>query len=346
MRITLYFFASLLLITLVGALAYSINSSKYPVDMFGLHFTFPVAVWVIIPMLVLLAASVAHMMYYGLKIHFKLKRWVKDIDTLKDALYWAILKEPQKHKYLKHEMRDGAVILDSCHIDVDSSAEGLDDRFVRALEIVKDINNGQYVEIKDKKLRNVLSDNNPLMIQNTLNRLNVSSEFVETVLRSKESYDTTVVEQALSIFFQKATFSEALKYASLMQVKHLYMMLDRVDAGEKIGFDEIMVNKFVEALDFDCEDYMRLAQTTMKKFAPHVNISLFDSYRKDENIGEKAENAYINMLFEYEKVEDIQDFLEEQRDDEYAKYRALLELKRQNFHFKLEDFIDKSRVCH
>jgi len=342
MRITLYTVASLALIAFFGAFAYSINSGSYSTEIFSIHLTFPIAVWIIIPMVVLLIASIGHMMYYGLKIHFKLKRWIKDIDTLKDALYWAILKEPKKHRYLKHEMKDGAIILDSCHIEVDGSAEGLDDRFVRALEIVKDINNGQYVEIKDKKIRNSLSDNNPLIIKNNINQLHTSSEFVERVLRAKESYDKQIVDVALNLYFSQSTFDDALKYISMLDMENFYSMLDRVDGGEKIGLDEEMIQKYVTHLDFECEDFMRLSQTTMKKFAPNVNIMMFDAFRKETT---KAEDAYICMLFEYEKVDDVTDFLEEQRDDEFSKYRALLELKRQNFHFKLEDFIDKDRVC-
>jgi len=152
MRITLYTVAALTLIVIIGAFAHYINPSNYATNLFGLPLDYPVAIWVVVPMIVLLIASVAHMMYYGLKNHLKLKRWVRDTETLKDALYWSILKEPKKHRYLKSEMKDGAAILDACHIDVDASAEGLDDRFVRALEIVRDINNGKYVEIKDKKI--------------------------------------------------------------------------------------------------------------------------------------------------------------------------------------------------
>ncbi|MEA2028717.1 MAG: hypothetical protein U9N49_07050, partial [Campylobacterota bacterium] len=257
-------------------------------------------------------------------------------------LYWSILKEPKKHRYLKSEMKDGAAILDACHIDVDASAEGLDDRFVRALEIVRDINNGKYVEIKDKKIRNSLSSKNPLVIQNDINRLHSSSEFVESVLRAKESYDKSIVDTALNLYFSQATFDDALKYISMLSRENFNGMLDRVDKGEKIGLNEEMVQGYVKQMSFECEDYMRLSQTTMKKFAPNINITMFDHFRKEDS---QAEDAYICMLFEYEKIEDANDFLEEQRDDEFTKYRALLELKRQNFHFKLEDFIDKDRVC-
>jgi len=342
MRITLYTVAALTLIVIMGAFAHYINPASYATNLFGMHLDFLVAIWVVIPMMILLVASVAHMMFYGLKNHFKLRRWVKDTDTLKDALYWSILKEPQRHRYLKTQMKDGAKILDGCHIEVNCSAEGLDNRFVGAMEIVKDIKNGNYVEIKDRKIKNALSKTNPLMIQNEINRLKISNEFVESVLRAKESYDKSIVDNALDIYFAKATFEEALKYISMLSKTNLYKMLDRIDEGEKIGLTQEIIEKYVKQMDFECEDYMRLAKTTTKKFAPNVNIALFDALRKQN---EQAENAYIYLLFEYEKLEDAHEFLEEQNEDEFIKYRAMLELKHHNFPIKLEDLIDIDRVC-
>ena len=343
MRITLYIVASLALMALLGAFAYSITTESFTKELFGITFNLPIYVWVSVPMGILFITSLLHIMYYGTKLHFKARRWKKDMETLKDALYWSILKEPSKHKYIKDEMKDGASILDMCTIETNSSAEGLDDRFVRALEIVKDINSGKFVEIKDKNIKKRLSSTNPLIIQNTINRVNSDNSFVEEVLRSKESYDKSVVDSALDKFFSKATLEEALKYITLLDMDNFYKILDRVDGGEKLGFDENMIDKFVTALDFECEDYMRLSLTTTKKLKPLVNIALFNKYRQNSS---KAENAYLWILFDYEKVEDIKEFLEEQRDNEFIKYRLLLELRANNHHFKLEDFIDKKSVCN
>jgi len=343
MRITLYIVASLALMALLGAFAYSITTDSFTKELFGITLNFPIYIWVSIPMGILFVTSLLHIMYYGTKLHFKDRRWKKDMETLKDALYWSILKEPSKHKYIKNEMKDGASILDMCMIETNSSAEGLDNRFVRALEIVKDINSGKFVEIKDKNIKKRLSSTNPLIIQNTINRINSEDSFVEEVLRAKESFHKSVIDSALDKFVSTATLEEALKYVTLLDMSNFYKLLDRVDTGEKLGFNETIIDKFVEALDFECEDFMRLSVTTTKKLKPLVNIALFNKYRKDNS---KAENAYLWILFDYERVEDIKEFLEEQRENEFIKYRLLLELRANNHHFKLEDFIDKKSVCN
>ena len=344
MRITLYIVASLTLIALIGGFVYStITPADYQTEIYGQSFNFPIAVWIMIPMLILLISSVFHIMYYGFKNHLKLKRWIKDTDTLKDALYWSILKEPKKKKYLKNDMKKCASILNISNVEVNGSAEGLDDKFVGVLDIVKDINLGKYIDLKEKKLNKVLSNNNPLVIQNNINRLNTSPEYIEEVLRSKEEHSDKEVLEAVSLFIKTASFSEALKYVKLLTIEDFYILLDRVDAGEKITLEKEILDKFVEAFDFECEDYMRLSATTLNKFTPTDNIGLFNNYRK---ITEKAENAYLCILFDYERIEYIEEFLEEQRDDEFKRYRALLALRSSNYHFKLEDFIDKKTVCN
>jgi hypothetical protein len=344
MRITLYIIASLTLIAIVGGFVYStISPADYQTTIYGQSFNFPIAVWITIPMFILLVSSVLHMMYYGFKNHLKLKRWTKDTDTLKDALYWSILKEPKKKKYLKNDMKKCASILNISNIEVNGSAEGLDDKFVGVLDIVKDINLGKYIDLKEKKLKKILSNDNPLVVQNNINRLKVSPEYIEEILRSKEVHSDKVVSEAVSLFIKTASFSDALKYVKLLTIKDFYLMLDRVDSGEKMNFEKDILDKFVAAFKFECEDYMRLSLTTLNKFTPTDNIGLFNKYRKNT---EKAENAYLCILFDYERIEYIEEFLEEQRDDEFKRYRALLALRNSNYHFKLEDFIDKQTVCN
>lgn len=344
MRITLYIIASLALIVIVGAFVYTIISpANYETTIYGQSLNFPIAIWITVPMFILLLSSVFHMMYYGFKNHIRLKKWIKDTDTLKDALYWSILKEPKKKKYLKNDMKKCASILNMSNIEVNGSAEGLDDKFVGVLDIVKGINLGKYIDLKEKKLDKVLSKDNPLVIQNNINKLDIAPEYIEEVLRSKEGHSDKVLEKAISLFIKTASFSDALKYVKLLTIKDFYLMLERVDAGKKIDLEKDMLDKFVVEFKFECEDYMRLSLTTLNRFTPTDNIGLFNNYRK---LTEKAENAYLCILFEYERIEYIEEFLEEQRDDEFKRYRVLLELRDSNYHFKLEDFIDKQTVCN
>ena len=82
MKLGLYIFASLALIAIIGAVAYTINPNYYSVEVLGISFNFPVALWVILPMVLLFLFTLGHMLIYGLKNYFKLKKWKKDADSL------------------------------------------------------------------------------------------------------------------------------------------------------------------------------------------------------------------------------------------------------------------------
>ena len=81
MRLGLYIFAALTLGAIIGALTYTINPNNYLVEILGINFNFPVAVWVVLPMFVLLIFTIIHMLFYSLKSYFKLKKWQKDAAT-------------------------------------------------------------------------------------------------------------------------------------------------------------------------------------------------------------------------------------------------------------------------
>ena len=82
---------------------------------------------------------------------------------------------------------------------------------------------------------------------------------------------------------------------------------------------------------------------TKKYFNPEENLTLFRSYQIENP---KAQNAYIYLLFEYELLEQVAIYLNEQEDHEFIKFRALWQLKQEHTKYKLEDIIDIDSVCN
>ena len=50
MRVGLYIFAALVLMGIIGAVTYSINPDHYVMELMGINFSLPVAVWIVLPM--------------------------------------------------------------------------------------------------------------------------------------------------------------------------------------------------------------------------------------------------------------------------------------------------------
>jgi len=342
MRLGLYIFAALTLMGIVGALVHMINPNNFLIEVMGINLNFPVAVWVVMPMALLLLFTIMHMFYYGVRSYLKKKKWMHDAETLEDALYWSLVHEPKEQKYMIDEVKRSAGLLSRSTLDVVDGVEGLSERLTKIVNIINKIKNGEYVDLKENKLAKVFNEGNPHLIRNPLNRLESDPEFVEEVMKSSSKFSDQVQHEALRIFASKETFFKARKYAKIFDVENFMVMLNRAAEDEDMGLSADILNDFVEGLKLKCADFVRIAKVTKKIFSPDENLALFKRYQKENP---KAQNAYLYLLFEYELLDEIANYFDEHEEHEFVKYRALFELKKQNKGFKLEDLIDAESIC-
>ena len=342
MRLGLYIFAALTLLAIVGAVTYTMNPNNYLVEIMGINFNLPVALWIVLPMALLLIFTVIHMIFYSLKSYFKLKKWHRDADTLDDALYWSMVNEPKEQKYAIPEIANSAALLGQSKLEIVDSVEGLSPRLSKVLNLINKIKNGEYIDLKENKMAKVFSDGNPLLIQNRLNRLSADDKFIEDVMKSSASFSDPVRIKALELFASKETFFKARKYAKTFDVKNLFIMLERLNTEEDMELTSEILDDFVDSLKLTCNDYTKIAYITKKHFSPDENLALFKKY---QNENPKAQHAYLYLLFEYELLDEVGAYLEEYDENEFMKARALYELKKGNKNYKIEDLIDINTAC-
>jgi len=342
MRVGLYIFASLALIAIIGVLAYTVNPNHYVIEVLGINFNFPIALWFILPMIVLFLFTLIHMFFYGLKNYFLLKKWHKDTNTLEDALYWSLVNEPKEQKYSINEVGASAVLLGKASISLSDNVEGLTPRLARVVNIISKIKNGEYVDLKENKMSKIFNPGNPILIQNRLNCLESDEKFVEGVMRSSTDYSEIVQKEALETFARKADFAKARKYVKVFDVKNFMIMLNRITQQDKLGLNTEILTEFINVLDLQCEDFLQIAVITKKHFKPEENLILFRAYQSKN---EKAQNAYLYLLFEYELLEQVATYLEEHDENDFIKFRALYALKKEHSKFKLKDIIDINSIC-
>ena len=188
MRLGLYIFATLALMAIVAAFTYTVNPDHYTIEMMGINFNFPVAVWIVLPMLILFIFTLVHMFFYGLKNYFILKKWQKDANTLEDALYWSLVNEPKEQKYAIETIGNSALFLGKASLNVSDNVEGLTPRLARIVNMIQKIKKGEYVDFKEEKMTKVFHAGNPILIQNRLNRLRADDKFIEEVMKSTSEY--------------------------------------------------------------------------------------------------------------------------------------------------------------
>jgi len=342
MRLGLYIFAALTLITIVGVVTYTINPNNYLVEIMGINFNFPISLWMVLPMALLLIFTVIHMIFYSLKSYFKLKKWHRDAETLDDALYWSMVHEPKEQKYAIPEIATSALLMGKSNIEVFDSVEGLSPRLSKVFNLTNKIKNGEYIDLKENKMAKVFNEGNPLLIQNRINHLSVDDRFVEEVMKSSTSFSDPVRMKALELFSKKETFFKARKYAKIFDVKNFFVMLERLHNDDEIELTSEILDDFVSALKLNCNDYTKIAHITKKHFSPDENLALFKKYQNENT---KAQHAYLYLLFEYELMDEVGAYLEEQDDREFIRGRALYELKKANKNYKIEDLINIDTIC-
>jgi hypothetical protein len=344
MRLGLYLIASLILIAIVGIFVYTVNPNEYGIEEFGVSMTMPLAVWFVLPMFALMVASAVHMMFYGTKNFFKFKKWEKDTITLEDTLYWSILHEPKDHVFNLPVLKDTVSLLDRASVNVDGDVYDISDKLKGALTLVRKIESGEHIDLKLEKLDKALSPDNPLVVKNVMNRLSHDEAFAEEILQSKESYSNKVFEEALKIFSEKATFPQARKYVKLYTKKCFFTMLARIGKKEDLELTKDILDEFIVSLESSliCADYLKIATLMMSELSPDENLTLWREY---EGKYADAQIAYLYLLFDYEMIEQAGEYLDEQDENDFKRFRALFELKKLHKNYKIEDMMDIRHIC-
>jgi len=344
MKVGLYFVFSLLFIAAVVVGVYMINPATYSFDLFGIHLPkLPVAVWVAIPVALIVLASIAHMLFYSTKSFFASRKYKSDLKKLEDAIYWSLIKEPTVTNYSSEDLKKAATLLSESYIEPLSVESG--DLSIRLKEVAKTIlkiNAGEYVNLKMQKFAKHLSENNPILLKNEFNHLENDSSYALKVIDFKEKYNDSLVEVALDKVVETEDFFTLKKYAALLGKERFFKLLDRAMSDEKLDITIELLKDYIAEYDLDCKEYYKLAVFALNKFEPDDTLALFDELRaKDED----ATSGYLYLLFKYEMLDKAKDILEEHSEDEYKAFRALLALKKSKYNFKTADILTPDNIC-
>jgi len=344
MRLGLYVIASIILMIIIGAVVYSIIPTNYIYSYLGFPIDLPIAVWIIIPMFLLMLASIVHMMFYSAKNFFKFKKWEKEASKLNDALYWSLLHEPKTHKFNLPKLKESASLLSVASVTVNGTVDTVSEKLRDALTLLSEIDRGEYVDLKSKKLAHILSSDNPIVQKNMINRLNKVDGFTEEVLQNREKYNDSIFNFALIKLANEANFIKARKYINVMNRESFLILLKRLTREDDLGITKDILGEFIVALEDElkCSDYLFISTLTMKQLSPDENLILWREY---ESKYPKAQIAYLYLLFEYEMIDKAGEYLDEHDEDDFKRFRALFDLKKEHKKYKITDLMNVRHIC-
>ncbi|MBN2869650.1 MAG: hypothetical protein JXK04_01700 [Campylobacterales bacterium] len=339
MQLKRYTFGSFILIILVAAAVYTIDSGSVSFDLFGMHFpNMPIAFWVVVPLIVMYFASLLHMGVYALADNFKLRRMGKDQDKMVDSLRDALLGVSDRNFVYKTEPYKllGKLIDNSLILPFETLRSVGNEKIDEALELMRDVKEKKKVDIKKFHLANTTS----IAIQNNLNRLERGEIDPDSVLSRPESYGDIVCSKAFESYVNTASVGSIMKFKRFFTKASLMKFVQRINAAEngiQVSNDELIV--LFNGLKLVPNDWIDLSVAMSKNMLPEQRIRLF------ETISEKCDDAmagYLFTLYDLQMIDTADEILNNTSHDEYQIFKAYRDLKRANKHYDIAIFLQRS----
>ncbi|MCK5111107.1 MAG: hypothetical protein KAQ94_06270 [Arcobacteraceae bacterium] len=336
MGIKKYIIASLILIIAIAGYVFSIESGDYRIEILDKAFILPIAVWIIAPAIALFIATLVHMIFYSLRNFLVARGIQKDSENLISLINKRLLGETPTQTFKNKEIKEIGDILKQIDFKITNTDFTTTNKDIQetAGQIIN-INGGKY--ISDKDLR--LSNKNIIMEQNIKNKIDIDDNFALEIIKKPNSYSQDIVS---------AAFIKALTTKSMTTIKKLlsdinldsnmFKALIQKDSKEDSQFaldNEALLNMIVK-IDLTSSDLIEVIKAYKESFSPERLMKLFEDLLTYD---EKYTQCYLYVLSEYEMIDDMREILINSQKDEYAVYKAYLDLRDAGKHYPLDTFL-------
>ncbi len=324
----------LFFIILLGVYVYSFEGGKYTLNVVDVPISLPIAVWIILPVILLFLATIAHLMFYGTANAIKFRRVKKDGERFTQAAKEALLGKEIKADYKSEFFKLPGAILPLLNSDPYKAKKYriYNDDIQDILEAKERLDNGEVVDLT----KYALKPSNPNMLQNALNHMAEDKTYAATIL--KRCDDKVTCKKAFLTFASYAPISELVKYEIEPSREVFDIMINRIGAKEdalELSNSEIV--SYVKHLNYSSEDFITLMKTLRAKLVPDRLLNLAEKLAHE--FPHVAGEGYLYVLFELQMIDDAREFLANASEDEYQKFRYILFLKDQGRNFDTELFI-------
>ncbi len=330
-----YLFLGAIFLVAVGLVVYNINSADYTLSVGGVNLKLPVAIWVTLPAFLLYLATVFHMMFYGTLALARRRRLKKESNRFVEAAKNALLGKEVTTEFKTDIFKLPGAILPLLNFDPKryASYRIYDDDIQDALEAKTRVLHGEVVDLSKFSLR----PDNALVLKNLENRLKEDPYSAEEILRNK-CVDKHLCEEAKLAFATYAKKEDLKRYNIEPSKAYFDILTGRIGASKNpLDLSDQEIIDYIKQLDFTSEDFVALAKKLKTRLNPDRMILLFE--RLVHEFPHTAGEAYLFVMFEYQMIDKVREFLDNANEDEYPKYRYLLALKDAGRNFDIELFV-------
>ena len=331
-----YTISALILIALVGWYVYAfITHESMSINVFGIDLpSLSIAVWIIIPLVVLYFASIAHMTLYSILGGFKLRKYEKDYDKIIDSIVDAYLsKKERNHAFKTERYQLLGTLIDSATLFPNSEPVTTNVKVSAVLTVIQSIKQGEVVDLKPYNLK----FNNELVIQNSRNRYKSGDLNAEEILSHSSEYTKELCQEIYADFVTTSPLYAIEQYKEFLTKESLYKVLERINAPENtLEISNETISKLLGTLEIDTQEYIKISLALSHGMIPEQRIKLFEMLSTEND---DATEAYLFTLFDLEMVSVANELLAISQDDEYLKFKAYSALRESNKNFSINLFV-------
>lgn len=319
-----YILGSLLLAIIIFGYTFSIEAGDYRVQILDFTLILPIAIWIILPMVTLLVLTILHILFYGLKNFFMVKAIEKDSNSLLTLINKKLLNETSNVHFQNNNFKEIGDILNQLDIDVTNRNFSSDNKDISKVVDQKfNIKAGKYISSKDLKL----NIDNPIMIENLQNRIEIDDNFALDVIKSSTKYSQNVIKKAfLKAVDTKSMTSIKKVIPDLTFDNEMIKAVLKKDSEQKVEFamNNDMILGLIKKADLSNDELIEIAKDYKKSMTPDQLIKLFEDLSSEK---EEYTTSYLYVLAEYEMIDNMRDILVNSATEEYIPFKALVDLK-------------------
>jgi hypothetical protein len=336
-----YTIASILLMVFVGWYVYAfVSQDAYAIDFFGVQLpAMSIAVLVVTPLVVLYIASILHMSFHHFMNTLEQRKYRKDYDKLLDAIKDAYLGNTSKdYTYKTSDFSLLGMLISKSTVfpnsDISFNEENEKTQKIDpVLKLIESIKNGEAVDLKKYNL----DLDNPLKVQNDINRYKAGKLNAEKVLSSKNKYSEQLSKMVYVDFIEDAPLYAIESYSEYITKDALFKILSRINADEntlEIPNEKLM--ELVSNLELSKKDYIEMSKALSLNMIPEQRMKLFELLSEKY---EDAMDAYLFTLFDLEMIDLAKEILNISQEGEYLNFKSYLDLKECGKNYNIELFV-------
>jgi hypothetical protein len=323
MGIKRYIVLALIFIVAVGLYVFSFNGQSFTLEILGLSLTLPVAVWIIVPVALLVIASIIHLAYYAMKQYINTRSHKKDYETFLKSAKQILMYEVPTVQYKTPWFELPHALLSQLELKKEAKSEEISNEELKdTIDLINKIRNGEYVELKKFKLR----QDNPLTIQNRLNKLNANPKMASEILRNETiDKEDKLYKRAWEIVRESASFTEIQKLNIKLSKEDILFILNRyVDEDDALFIENEALEELLKSDVLGRKELSEAAKILQKKLTPDGIVALFE---KLYNARADTSDAFLYLLFELQMIDRAREILENSDEEDFKEFKLLLFLR-------------------